>query len=225
MGTLPGTASCITSPLQPTNYSMTNEAKLKESSAAAVSGAATPLDKLRAFCLSQGYSGILSLGKLFRRLDKDRSWTLSREELEAGVKQFGLDLTDADIKQLFAQFEKDGKSGIDYEEFLEALRPGMSDARKAVVMQAFSKLDKSGDGIVTTDDLKGVYTAKDHPRVKSGDATEDQILKQFLARFEGNTSTDGKVTKQEFLDYYAALSKAVDDDVYFVEMIKLMWAL
>ena len=36
----------------------------------------------------------------------------------------------------------------------------MSDARKRVVGEAYAKLDKSGDGVVTIDDLRGVYDVK-----------------------------------------------------------------
>ena len=36
----------------------------------------------------------------------------------------------------------------------------MSDARKRVVGEAFNKLDKSGDGVVTIEDLRGVYDVK-----------------------------------------------------------------
>lgn len=71
------------------------------------------------------------LSRLFRRLDKDRSWTLSKDEMRRGVTQFGLDFSEADIDKLFAAFEKDGQAGINYEEFLEALRvrPGSSAQR------------------------------------------------------------------------------------------------
>ena len=36
----------------------------------------------------------------------------------------------------------------------------MSRNRKSLIAQAFRKLDKTGDGIVTIDDLRGVYNAK-----------------------------------------------------------------
>ena len=39
-------------------------------------------------------------------------------------------------------------------------RPPMSRNRKSLIAQAFRKLDKTGDGIVTVDDLRGVYNAK-----------------------------------------------------------------
>lgn len=204
---------------------MSQEAKLKEAAKESLKQSTDPLEKLRNHCLTQGYAGILSLGKLFRRLDKDRSWTLSKDELSAGVSQFGLDLTEADINKLFSGFEKDGQSGINYEEFLDALRPEMSEPRKAAVMAVFKHLDKTGDGVVSIEDLKGVYSAKNHPKVKKGEITEEEVLKKFLGIFETNTSVDGKITKQEFLDYYSGLSKAIDEDEYFITVVNMSWGL
>ncbi|XP_050725115.1 crustacean calcium-binding protein 23-like [Eriocheir sinensis] len=204
---------------------MPQEDKLKEASKAALEAATDPLEKLRSHCLSSGYSGILSLGRLFRRLDKDRSWTLSRDEMSRGVAQFGLDFSEADIDKLFKAFEKDGAAGINYEEFLEALRPAMTGPRKAAVEAAFKHLDKTGDGVVSVEDLKGVYSAKDHPKVVKGEATEEELLKKFLGLFESQGSVDGKVTKQEFFDYYSSFSKAIDDDEYFVSVVNKSWGL
>lgn len=34
------------------------------------------------------------------------------------------------------------------------LQPHMAESRRAIVKQAFTKLDRSGDGFITTDDLK-----------------------------------------------------------------------
>lgn len=40
----------------------------------------------------------------------------------------------------------------------------MSESRRAIVEQAFKKLDKSGDGVITIDDVRGVYSVTAHPR-------------------------------------------------------------
>lgn len=69
----------------------------------------------------------------------------------------------------------------------------MTETRKAAVEAAFKKLDKTGDGVVTVEDLKGIYSAKNHPKVVKGEVTEEQLLKKFLNMFESNSSLDGKV--------------------------------
>lgn len=69
----------------------------------------------------------------------------------------------------------------------------MTEPRKKAVEAAFKHLDKTGDGVVGLEDIKRKYSAKTHPKVIKGEATEDEILKKFLNLFETNTSVDGKV--------------------------------
>ena len=69
----------------------------------------------------------------------------------------------------------------------------MSNARKGVIMEAFRKLDKTGDGVITIDDLRGVYNPKHHPKYQNGEWTEDQIFRKFLDSFDSPNDKDGKV--------------------------------
>lgn len=76
----------------------------------------------------------------------------------------------------------------------------MSQARLALIQQAYRKLDKNGDGFITVADLKGVYNVKKNPKYLSGELTEDQILNEFLDRFEvGSKDKDHKVRKFTYL--------------------------
>lgn len=68
----------------------------------------------------------------------------------------------------------------------------MSKAREAVIAAAFAKLDQTGDGVVTVDDLRGVYSGHAHPKVCSGEWTEDEALHQFLDNFD-TFEKDGQV--------------------------------
>lgn len=69
----------------------------------------------------------------------------------------------------------------------------MSNARKEVIMQAFRKLDKTGDGVITIEDLRGVYNAKHHPKYQNGEWTEEQVFRTFLDSFDSPDDKDGKV--------------------------------
>ena len=42
--------------------------------------------------------------------------------------------------------------------------------------------------------MKGVYNAKLHPKVKSGEKTEEQVFMEFLQNF-GDKDKDGKLTR------------------------------
>lgn len=69
----------------------------------------------------------------------------------------------------------------------------MSKARLALVDAAFKKLDKTGDGVITVDDMKGVYHTERDPHYISGEKSRDEIFTQFLNNFEVGGHVDGKV--------------------------------
>lgn len=69
----------------------------------------------------------------------------------------------------------------------------MNDSRRRLINEAFMKLDKTGDGVITVEDLKGVYNVKRHPKFLNGEWTEDQILRQFLDSFDTPDQKDGTV--------------------------------
>ncbi|KAM5238546.1 calcyphosin isoform 2-T2 [Ctenodactylus gundi] len=155
------------------------------------------VEKLRVQCLARGASGIQGLARFFRHLDQDRSRSLDAEELQRGLAELGLTVDLVEAEAVCQRWDRDGSGTLDLEEFLRAVRPPMSLAREAVIKAAFRKLDRSGDGVVTVDDLRGVYSGCDHP----------------------------KVTLVEFQDYYSGLSASVDTDEEFVAMVTSAWQL
>ncbi|CAG0884904.1 unnamed protein product [Darwinula stevensoni] len=179
-----------------------------------------PVEKLRLLCLQRGSSGILGLGRVFRRMDDNMNKSLSIEEFTKGMQDTGLKVTNDETQALFKMFDKDGSGSINFDEFLINVRPPMSNNRKKLVEMAFNKMDVTGDGVITVEDLQKTYNVKSNPKYLSGEETEEQILRKFLAKFEENGSVDGKVTKDEFYDYYSGVSASIDTDAYFDLMMR-----
>ena len=93
-----------------------------------------------------------------------------------------------------------------------------------MVDKAFLKFDADGNGTITAEDLRGVYNCSMHPKVASGEKTEDEVFLEFLQNF-GDRDRDGKVSRDEWNEYYAAVSSSVDNDDHFVALMKAAWKL
>ena len=69
-----------------------------------------------------------------------------------------------------------------------------------------------------------MYNTKFHPKVQSGEMTEDEVFLEFLQNF-GDRNNDGKITQEEWLEYYAAVSSSIDNDDHYVQLMKAAWKL
>jgi len=188
-------------------------------------GVKDPIEMLRLQCLSRGASGIKGLGRAFRIMDDDSNKKLDIKEFRKGLSDYGLVLEDHESNETFALFDRDHGGTIDFDEFLSKLRPPMNKSRRALILLAFNKLDKTGDGVITVDDLKGVYDVRKHPKYISGEWSEDQVFLKFLTSFDTPNEADGVVTKEEFTNYYAGVSASIDNDGYFDLMMRNAWKL
>ncbi len=60
----------------------------------------------------------------------------------------------------------------------------MNNFRRDLVGQAFKIIDKDKNGYLEIEDIRGTYNARQHPDVRAGKKTEDDVLLEFLETFE-----------------------------------------
>jgi len=180
------------------------------------------LAKTREIVNTRGDHGIRGLARSFKIMDDMGDGQLDREDFKWGLYDYGIHLDDSQFDLLLDTFDKNGDGMISFDEFLVTIRGPMNERRKNLCMMAYDVLDKTGDGSVDMEDIKIAYDASQHPKVMSGETTEDEVLAEFMEQWDTGVK-DGKVTREEFLEYYKDVSASVDDDDYFELMIRNAW--
>jgi calcyphosin len=108
------------------------------------------------------------------------------------------------------------------------MRGYLTPARRALVHRAFRKMDKDGSGVIDWTDLQDVYNVKQHPKVLSDEFSEEQALTDVLSKYGDESfhaNGDGKLSQQEFEQYYANVGANIDTDEYFELMMRQAWRL
>ena len=131
-------------------------------------------------------------------------------------------MTPSEFERIFKYFDKNNDGRLSYDEFLRGVRGPMNDFRIGFVKLAFEKLDKTGNGIVDINDLVNTYDVSFHPKFKSGEMSKNDILNEFMQQWD-TCVKDGKVSFEEFCEYYTDVSASIDEDDYFELMMRNAW--
>ena len=187
-------------------------------------GVARLLFDLRTQLAAHGARGIVGLGRKFRICDDDGDGRLSVAEFNKALNELGLaELTAQERRAVFSHFDCDSSGFLNYEEFLMNVRGPLSQARLGIIDEAFAVLDVNKDGAIAPDEIASKFDASRHPDVLRGKATEQDVYRDFLDTFDVGGVVDGKVTKEEFANYYANVSSSIDDDDYFELCLRNAW--
>jgi Ca2+-binding EF-hand superfamily protein len=183
------------------------------------------IEKVKKAMKIRGVNSFNDLQRRFKIMDDDHSLSLSYSEFKKALKELSSlsDLTEGDLRCLFSYFDKDSSGSIDFNEFLSGIRDPMNERRLALVKKAFDRLDADKSGIIELNDVINVYDTSKHPEVMAKRKTKNQVLTEFLANFEVDGQVDGKITYEEFVNYYHNISASIDNDNYFELMICNAW--
>lgn len=207
--------------------------KPKEAGLAIDANQAQLIEHIRARIAARGARGIQGIGTKFRIADDDNSKALNKAEFKKAMHDFRIGLNDKQVGNAFDIFDRDGSGEISYDEFLRAIRGEMNAARVNIAKRAYNIMDSDKSGKVDINDIRQTYNAKQHPDVKSGKRTEDEVLMEFLDTFEDHfcdvkgqeDARDGVITMPEWLEYYNNVSMSIDNDEYFALMMNNTWNL
>ena len=195
------------------------------------------LGHLRNILSQRGYSGIMSLRRTFMIIDENSNKKITFDEFEKLFKKYRFNLSEEEVNNLFNYFDKDGSGFIDYEEFVNGICGNLNKFRKKVLKQVFQKLDNDERGYISVGQLRHEYNPKEHPLVRQGKRTEDEILAEFLDVLEYHFNllvekndenadvNDIKVDFDDFCEFYKNISVCIDDDNYFEVMVLSEWGI
>ena len=172
---------------------------------------------------SMGYDQIRIIGKNLRDTPTyDGANKIEKDDFLTCLRDIGLFLPKAANEKLVQYYDKDIDGYVYFVEFLEALRGQPNSERQKVIDEAFHKFEKDGSGMIDIRDLKGVFNAEKHPKVVSGEITQEQAFDEFSRNFNDHTGA-GKIQRCEWNDYYAAVSASVEDNEHFIMLVKSTW--
>lgn len=172
----------------------------------------------------RGGIGIRSLGVIFRRMDNNGNKKLDQAEFTEALATYGIFPKVVEIQALMKYYDVDGDGNITYEEFIRGLRDPLTERRRNMVNKAFELVDRSRNGTITVEDIDAIYDVSQNQDFIDGKKTREEILQEFLNGFDGmRGNNDGRITKQEWDDYYTDLSMSLPSDEYFVKMMESVW--
>lgn len=179
---------------------------------------------MRASLNARGVKTIRGMGRAFRIMDDNGDRKVDKQEFYWGLKDLGATCTKREAMILLEALDTNQDGVVSYDEFLYGIRGMPNEKRMEVIHAAFCKFDKTGDGVITTADLRVAYNAEEHPKVQAGEKTPEEVFTEFLACF-GDVNGDGQITKAEWCDYYASVSANIDDDDHFCLLMANAWKL
>ena len=171
-----------------------------------------------------GENGIRSLSRtLGISNDEGGVNSVDQKQLVAAFAEHEISFDADDLKALWTYFDRSGLGTIDPAELITALRGGIPPLRRTLIERAWDALTKEKDGSVALTNLHRAFQAAGHPDVVKGNTTAAAVKRSFEDSFSLQTNPDGFITRQEFEQYYVAVSASCVVDDSFAALVRGCW--
>jgi hypothetical protein len=131
-------------------------------------------------------------------------------------------LNNFEQKLLFRFFDHDNGGTIDGQEFQRAVCGRMPRDCLDFVRKKFSELDRDNDGHLSKDELTFFFSCQDHPSVKAGMKTGNQVLQEMLTGFHCETDA-ARVNFTEWSGFHLEMYSVCDGPEDFKRRVELLW--
>lgn len=173
---------------------------------------------IRGKALRRGDDGLVVLSRALEvKREARNSHRITPEALRAGMLECGIVIEPADATLIVLCF-RDAQGFVPILTLMEQLAQFTSPRRKAFVEAVFETLDVNRAGCIDGIDF-GSLDFSGHPKVRSGELSEDAARKQM-----SDTFGSGTISGADFLSYYAVLSETVASDSEFERGVQSAWA-
>jgi Ca2+-binding EF-hand superfamily protein len=186
-------------------------------------GQSLVLVNIKKILKNNGIMGYTSIQREFYNCDEDDSKTLTFAEFTNVFKSLQIDIGVPDLRNLFSYFDDNNNGEINFNEFMFRLRDEISDSRIKNINMAFTRIDTLRQGYVLAENLIKCFNSSQHPEVLAGRMTKDQMSKEFMDSFDVGIEIEGKITKNDFINYYSNVSSLVNSDEYFNLILRNCW--
>ena len=187
------------------------------------------LHELRLRIRMRGARGFVGLQRQFKVTDTYDTGTVNQFEFCKILREYDLNLLDAQYQVLFYKFDIQKTGQIDYKYFMNSLMVPMNASRQKVVVDAFKALDSENTGSLNFEYIKDQFIAQNHPDVLSGKKGDGEVFEEFFDTFQTHrylmhgTEHDPAVTLEEWVEYYRHVSTHIDDDEQFKTILNNVW--
>ena len=132
----------------------------------------------------------------FDFFDRDKSGTISPEEIQKLLKNYGYPMAMEEVKKLVNKIDTDGDGELNFEEFVTLLQTQtifVDDDESDPLLEAFKSFDKNNDGKIPNQELKFII-------MSLGDIFSKEEVEQCFKIFK--LDEDGDIEYIKFIEYW-----------------------